>query len=241
MHPRLQVSSNNHKFNVNSPLLIYVNDVCDGRIHDISVHNHLIRINYCSRIFQYDVFPLAEYSNSIFFRFMPLVRKYYKALGAIEKLNNKDNSKHLKHPDPKKEIIVSSINKSDQGFKELLAILKKTDISFMDIMQEIDTLEYSQTVPELNSNESLALLVSMFARPQLISDLIRESVETIIIKSNNKEIDRIVYAPEMHPINSISASVKFYVQERLSKYILIFSSLLAILSIILVILVNIKH
>jgi hypothetical protein len=71
-----------------------------------------------------------------FFRFLPLVRTYYRILGAIEKLKIK--SLDVKDLETMKAMGETILTKENEGFKDILALLKKNQyISNEDIVTEL--------------------------------------------------------------------------------------------------------
>ena len=101
----------------------------EGGRANADIHN----LNYSSRNYgDYNVaFAGTKYRFGLFtfFRFLPPVKSYYKALGAIEKLTDlTDKGKWTKGKSLQNRISYNNITKQDRGFEEVVKLLIENNL-----------------------------------------------------------------------------------------------------------------
>src|SRR4030042_6144551 len=113
-----------------SPVKFPSSNIDEGGISD-SNFNYIINIirNSYHGGFNSISFPASKskLSNSIFFRFLPPVKTYFRALGAVIALHDSLGRSLSKDEKSKRTTISGYLSESDTGFKELIAILSEQD------------------------------------------------------------------------------------------------------------------
>ena len=84
----------------------------------------------------------SKFVDSIFFRFLPPVRIYFKALGAIHTLHDSFGTESSTDEQSNRTTISGYLRKSDAGFKELITILSEHSY-FGQATKEVDEICWS--------------------------------------------------------------------------------------------------
>ena len=227
------MTSKAHRSAVNFPLL----NITEGGVNNSS--SNIIRNSYHSSFHCIFFTPSkSNYINSIFFRFLPPVRIYFKALGAIHTLHDSFVNALSTDEKPNSRTISGYLRESDTGFKELITILSEYSY-FGQSTTEVHEICWSQTIPKLSDEETLAILAEVFTRPNLLFSRLMPECETVVSASVNNRKSATIHYGSIHPLSDLTRLVEDYARRKLAMYVTWSIVAWLILNTILILYINI--
>ena len=184
-----------------------------------------------------------------FFRFLPPVKSYHRALGAIHKLGyfSIDDDKKIEHTRTEKETQYTSLTKLDIGFSDLVKILMKQNHSFAenDNFKQCDEIRLLRTSAKINidPNKALVWLLQMFGNPpeepQELQQL-PQPIEWVLTLKNGRELDKIVYASGRSPLGEFYEAAEDWLRTKLSYYVVTMIGAWLVLALLLIVYANLR-
>jgi len=178
-----------------------------------------------------------------FFRFLPPVKSYYRALEAIGKLAliSIEHEKTIEHPRTNKITEYTSLTKLDPGFHDLVGILMEKDLSFAQLedIKECDEIRLMRTSTkfDIDTDKFFVWLVQIFGTPpEMPSEFqnIGHYIDWVITLGNGRELNKIIYEEGRSPIKNFYDAADDWIRMRLSNYVVGMIGVWLILSVLLI-------
>jgi hypothetical protein len=226
--------------------------VVKGDSYGCHHHYHFVRTGNRVSIFRSTHYHFKRrLPITIFFRFLPPVKAYRRALGAIGKLSpaSIENEKIVEHKGTNKITKYNSLTKSDTGFQDLLKILTERHHSFEDSedIERCDEIRIMRTSTKVDVDLSQfpIWLAKIFAAtpPEIPKELqnLPQETEWLITLANGKQLDRIVYGEgSIPPIKSFFDAADDWLRMRLSYYVVSMVGIWLVLTLLVIIFANLR-
>ena len=201
-----------------------------GDSYDCHYHYHFVLTGNRVSIFRRTYYHFKRRSPlTPFFRFLPPVKSYGRALGAISKLSevNINGEKSIEHHGTNKVTRYTTLTISDIGFQDLLKILGERNHSLADSedIKKCDEIRIMRTSMKVDIDLSKfpVWLAKIFAMtpPEIPNEIEHPPHETewLITLANGNELDRIIYSESRSPIKEFYDEVEDWLRMRLSYYV----------------------